>query len=69
MLAEEAAGQLARLWPEDMGRPEYQPFFAWLNESYDRPQVWEEQGVDRLWKEPHSQGMQPERANTSTCSY
>ncbi|GAX75224.1 hypothetical protein CEUSTIGMA_g2668.t1 [Chlamydomonas eustigma] len=34
-----AKGQLARLWPSDMGRPEYGPFFKYLRSSYDMTQL------------------------------
>ncbi len=34
-----AGGRLARLWPSDMGRPEYAPFFNHLKATYDMPQV------------------------------
>ncbi len=34
-----AGGELARLWPSDMGRPEYGPYFKHLQATYDMPQV------------------------------
>jgi hypothetical protein len=34
-----AKGQLARLWPSDMGKAEYGPFFKYLRSNYDMTQV------------------------------
>lgn len=39
LCAEAAGGKLVQLWPEDMARVEYQPFFNWLRATYDMPQV------------------------------